>query len=64
LLFNRQLPQMRELDLTAAQTTPLTTADVQLIARRCPGLQCLFVESILHEDADLAVLQVGLAVLG
>jgi hypothetical protein len=59
LLFNRQLPQMRHLILNGAETTPITTADLQLIARRCPGLRSLCVLSILQEEADLAALQVG-----
>lgn len=57
LLFNRQLPQMHRLILNGAQTTPIITADLQLIARRCPGLQSLCVLDILQEDVDLAALQ-------
>jgi hypothetical protein len=59
LLFNRRLPQMHQVVLNGAETTPITTADLQLIARRCPGLRSLCVLSILQEEADLAALQVG-----
>lgn len=57
LVFNRQLPQLRSLDLSAAHTAPLATADLQHIASRCPGLETLCVLSILAGDADLTALQ-------
>lgn len=57
IVFNRQLPQLRSLDLNAAHTPPLTTADLQHIASRCPGLETLRVLGILAGDADLTALQ-------
>lgn len=43
VLFNRQLPALRFLNINSADTALVTTDDLTFISRRCPGLESLCV---------------------